>query len=166
MRSAVFLLSLFLIAGCGRDSGSSSSSPSPTPQSPAPKTRTDNQGSNEPQELKVYEGGNPALNKIQLVNVTQGQANFDFTYQPQQDEALTLTSVKSYLIGCKDSDIGIGFDLFHAGPDGKINFSAYDQLGPAPTLVKRGLQYLVRVNLTIRKSCLGMAYNFGVQVSR
>ena len=162
-----------MIAGCGKDSASNSSSLSPAPQSPTPHASGGDQG----QELKVYEGvNNPVVNVFQAENVSQEEAHFDFTYLPQQDEGLALVSVKSYLIGCQDSDIGLGFDLFHAGRDGNIDFSSYDQLGPAPVFdnesgpapipVKRGQKYLLRVILTLQKSCLGLRYNFGVQESR
>jgi hypothetical protein len=161
MKLVALLLSLLLALGCAKESSSSASSPSPSQQSPGQKT-----GSDEPQDLKVFEGDKPDLNKIQAVSLNQGQAHFDFTYRPKQDAKLALTSVTSYLIGCKDSDIGLGFSLFRIGLDGNVDFSAHEGLGSAPALVNKGLQYLVRVNLTLGADCLGLAYYFGVRESR
>jgi hypothetical protein len=99
------------------------------------------------------------------VNVKQGKFHFDFTYKPQQDEEiiLNLESIKSTLIGCHDSDIGLLFSLYHQDEDGKINFSSFKGLGPSPTPLKMNTLYVVRVTLILEKSCIGMLYYFGIQ---
>jgi hypothetical protein len=173
MRAAVFFLSALLVVGCGKDRGNTQ--PSTPGSSPKPQGNR-GQGNTAPTNLQVYEGANPALNKIQAAHVSQGQAHFDFVYQPQRDEGVTLTSLKSYLIGCQDSDNGLNFMLFRFGPDGQVDFSSYEQLGPAPAfengpfpapvLVKRHVKYLLRVDLRLRKDCLGFAYYFGVRSTR
>ena len=156
-------MGLFLITGCAKDTGSS-----PSPQPSDPKSGNGEQGSSDPQALKIYDGHDQSLNKFQATNLGVGKVHFDFTYQPREFQKLILSysTLKSYLIGCKDSDIAISFRLFHAGPDGSIDFSAYVELGSAPVLVKKGLQYVLRVGLNLRASCLGLAYNFGINESR
>lgn len=155
MKWAIFLLGVFFVAGCAKDSNSNSA-----PQSPNPKTKNESNGS---QVLKIFDGSDQSLNNLQAVNVAPGQLFFDFTYEPLRDEELTLPTfgVKSYLIGCKDADIAFGLEVFRSGPDGKLG--SPDSF---PVFVEQGNIYIIRFNLNLRTSCLGLRYNFAVQSSR
>lgn len=159
----VFLIT-YMIVGCAKNSSDGSS---PSPQETTPKSGNDeNQKSLNPTtELKVYEGLSPAFNDFQAVNVNAGKLNFDFSYKAQQDAALilNLAGVKSTLLGCDDSNIKLYFNLYRMGTDGKIDMSSNDGLGPSPSRVEKGVQYVLRAELDLDKSCLAIRYNFSIQ---
>lgn len=159
MRFSIFILSLFVTVGCAKES-SNSSSPSSNRQSPSPDT---DRKSNYSQVLKIYDGTDQNLNSIQEVNVSSGQLAFDFTFKAIEDLELSLPVFfgKFYLIGCKESDIATDFEVFHSDPNGKL-----DSPTKFPVLVKQGNDYVIRVNLYLRTSCLGLRYNFAIQSFR
>lgn len=116
--------------------------------------------------LEVYEGNNFKANEIRALNTSEKKLTFDYSYVADQDETLTLTNLKDNgIIGCDDAHFGFQFSLYHLGQDGKIDLSGYEGIGPAPTKVKQGEQYVVRVTLTLDKSCTALGFDFGIQAN-
>lgn len=150
----LLLSSCFMLSTCGGNPAHSK------PEQPQPSVRMKN--------LETYfPGENPKLNEISAVNVTELKPSFDFAYTPDQDESLTLTNVKSgTLLGCDDSDIGFTFTLHRFNPNGEIDLSSYQGIGYSPTSVYRGEHYVVRVTFNLDKTCLGIAYTFGIKATR
>lgn len=163
-----FILAIILcllLAACGKET--------PPISQPSQGDLADNASHQPPphpgaQTLVVYsKGGSPQLNEFHATNVKQGKPTFDFPFTPAQDGSMSLAmnTVKSTLLGCNDSDIGLQFSLYRAAADGSIDLSGYDSLGPSPISVKKGGQYVVRVMLSLNKDCLGLDYRFGIDVA-
>lgn len=167
MKLKLLSLVLLIATGCSQSSHTESTGSPGQTRSQDQNPSGQQQNTNTVQTLKIYDGSSNSLNKFQAVNVDPGKLFFDFDYSPDRDEALALNfeSIKSTLLGCADSDIGFEFNLYQKTSDGNIDLSTYEQLGPSPIAVTKGTPYVLRANLSVRKSCLGIAYSFKVEAS-
>ena len=152
-----------LVSGCGNHSTSVTQITSGTTDQSSNQNQTP-PVSGAPVLALSETGETPHHNVFQATNVSSGLFTSDFTFTADQDEKLILdlNSIKFTLLGCDTSDIGVQINLHPTHSDGSIDLSAYQSLGPAPILINKSAQYVARVNLILKKSCLGLSLRFDI----
>jgi len=159
IKSITIVTSLIVLSACG--SANTTATDNSTPNAPT------SENNHQITPLKILDGQDSSLNHVNAVNVNVKNPTFDYSYFAHNDQKLTLKLPTSsiILIGCEDKDIGYDFNIYSTYPDGNIDERRNLGLGYSPTAISGGQKYIVRVKLTLKKPCLGIAFDFGVLVT-